>query len=155
MEKYITSSYPFYAKNKWFGENNFMGQNVFILLSFLGFNFLGEKKEQEKKGAFIVSTDVYWIFSMLPGSRLHFLWLFLLLELLSIMWKKLPDVSLPIPPVVPKRPFILRVWTKLLWLNLGCWEYHLVFFHLGTWDLGTGLCQALGASVCKERPTAS
>lgn len=54
MEKYITSSYPFYAKNKWFGENNFMGLNVFILLSF---EVLRGETENKKKEAFIISTN--------------------------------------------------------------------------------------------------
>lgn len=104
MEKCISGSYPFCAKNKWFGENNHIGLNRFILLCFSGFKFLREEKEQE---ASIVSTNIDWLFSMLPGTRLHFLWLFLLLKLLSTMRKKLLDVSLLIPKVAPERPFLL------------------------------------------------
>lgn len=63
MEKYIISSYPFCAKNKWFGENNSMGVNVLVLLSFSGFKFLGEKQRtrEKRKEAFIVSTNIYWV----------------------------------------------------------------------------------------------
>lgn len=59
MEKYITRTFPFCAKNKQFG-GNCLGLNVFVLLSFSGFKFLGvRKREQEeeikkKKQAFIV-----------------------------------------------------------------------------------------------------
>lgn len=50
-----------------------MELNVFVLLSFSGFKFLGgETENQEKKRRrFVVSTNICWVLSMLPGTRPH------------------------------------------------------------------------------------
>lgn len=52
-----------------------MELNVFVLLSFSGFKFLGgETENQEKKRRrFVVSTNICWVLSMLPGTRPHVL----------------------------------------------------------------------------------
>lgn len=156
MEKCISGSYPFCAKNKWFGENKHIGLNRFILLCFSGFKFLREEKEQE---ASIVSTNIDWLFSMLPGTRLHFLWLFLLLKLLSTMRKKLLDVSLLIPKVAPERPFLLSFFflSKSLWFNLGV-QLGIVYAVFPTWSLSfvyvwkeLVYLRPWGAPIFKER----
>lgn len=58
-----------------------MGLTVLVLLSFSDFKFLREKQRTRKKAAFIVATNIYWVFSMLPGTRSHFLTFFSTLKI--------------------------------------------------------------------------